>query len=348
MYYILRRIGIVLAVVSTFGPAGAFAASGTKSTAAPAEIASKAAARGTARLLWREPTDIQSRNLLLGSGGAEHQPEGPFTFVKEDLGGTNPKFVVRDKNGAMWKVKLGAEARPETVASRFVWAVGFFTPDEYFLPSLAVLQKPKHLRRGDKLAGPGDVFSNVRLKLENKDVKKVGNWGWHKNNDLAPRELNGLRVMMALMNNWDLKDENNAVYASKSDKRSQVYMVSDLGATFGNSGLGWNHDKSKGNLKAYTKSKFITKTSAEYVDFGVPATPAVINVFVPFDFVKRIGLRDIGKRVPRRDALWMGQLLARLSPAQIRDAFRAGGYSAEECNGFAGIVEQRIGALNKL
>ena len=158
--------------------------------------------------------------------------------------------------------------------------------------------------------------------------------------------------MMALMNNWDLKDENNAVYASKNgksvDKSSEIYMVSDLGATFGASGLGWNHDKSKGNLKAYTKSKFITKTTAEYVDFGVPATPALINIFALPQFIQRIGLRDIGKRVPRRDALWMGQLLARLSPAQIRDAFRAGGYSPEESQAFAKVVEERIAALNKL
>ena len=26
------------------------------------------------------------------------------------------------------------------------------------------------------------------------------------------RKFNGLRVMMALMNSWDLKDENNAIY----------------------------------------------------------------------------------------------------------------------------------------
>ncbi len=30
------------------------------------------------------------------------------------------------------------------------------------------------------------------------------------------REWNGLRVMMALMNNWDLKDENNAIYDTGS------------------------------------------------------------------------------------------------------------------------------------
>src|SRR5450432_1697105 len=44
-------------------------------------------------VLWREPTDFASRNLLLGPGGEKHQPHGTFTFVKEDLEGTNPKFV---------------------------------------------------------------------------------------------------------------------------------------------------------------------------------------------------------------------------------------------------------------
>ncbi len=352
MFNISRRIGIVLAVALAFGRAGAIAAEEMKSTVVPAEIASTAAARDGAKLFWREPTDIRSRNLFFGSGGKAHQPRGPFTFVKEDLEGTNPKFVVRDKNGVMWKAKLGAEARPETVASRFVWAVGYFTPDEYFFPSLPVKEKPKHLRRGDNSAGSGDSFFKVRLKREHKNEKKVSDWRWRKNHELSPRELNGLRVMMALVNNWDLKDDNNAVYASKKgksvDKSSEIYMVSDLGATFGASGLGWNHDKSKGNLKAYTKSKFITKTTAEYVDFGVPATPALINIFALPQFIQRIGLRDIGKRVPRRDALWMGQLLARLSPAQIRDAFRAGGYSPEESQAFAKVVEERIAALNKL
>jgi len=44
----------------------------------------------------------------------------------------------------------------------------------------------------------------------------------------------------------------------------------------------------------------------------------------------------------------MGQLLARLSPEQIRDAFRAAGYTPEETEGFAKVVERRIGALTAL
>jgi hypothetical protein len=41
-------------------------------------------------------------------------------------------------------------------------------------------------------------------------------------------------------------------------------------------------------------------------------------------------------------------LLARLSDAQIRDAFRAGGFSPEEIDGFTKVVETRISLLKNL
>src|ERR1700676_2518444 len=55
------------------------------------------AARSAPAVLWREPEDIASRDLFHGPGGEGHQPRGTvFAFVKEDLAGSNPKFVVRD------------------------------------------------------------------------------------------------------------------------------------------------------------------------------------------------------------------------------------------------------------
>jgi len=90
--------------------------------AAPAEPSSEKIAGKTAEtkspVLWKEPKDIASRNLFYGPGGKAHQPHGTFVFVKEDLDGTNPKFVIRDQDGTKWKLKMGNEARPETVASR--------------------------------------------------------------------------------------------------------------------------------------------------------------------------------------------------------------------------------------
>jgi hypothetical protein len=40
-------------------------------------------------------------------------------------------------------------------------------------------------------------------------------------------------------------------------------------------------------------------------------------------------------------------MLARLSPQQIRDAFRAAGYSPEEVEGYTKIIERRIYVLSE-
>ena len=59
-------------------------------------------------------------------------------------------------------------------------------------------------------------------------------------------------------------------------------------------------------------------------------------------------LHWIGQHIPRSDAKWVGQLLAQLSANQIRDAFRAAGYSPQEVDAFKSSVRERIAQLNKL
>ncbi len=302
-------------------------------------------------VVWRNPSDMASRNLLYGSGGKQGEPRPTFTFVKEDLDGTNPKFDIRDQDGVKWKVKLGDEARPETVASRLLWAVGYFTNDDYFLSDLRVEDMPRHLHRGQHLVEPGGLMHNVRLKKDPKG-KKIGVWQWRHNPFTGTRELNGLRVMMALINNWDLKNQNNVVYeendGGNSEGSQQIYMVSDLGATFGSPGRAWPRAKSRGNLAVFSHSKFIKKVTPNYVDFDAPARPALVYSIGLTQFIMRLRLRWIGKQVPRADAKWMGQLLAQLSPDQIRDAFRAAGYSPQEVEVVTKVVQSRIAELNKL
>jgi hypothetical protein len=298
--------------------------------------------------LWREPTDIRSRNLLYGPGGEEHEPHGPFMLVKEDLKGSNPKFDVRDKEGVAWKIKLGAEARPETVATRLVWAVGYHVDEDYFLPEVRVKGLSARVHRGKKLIGPGGVLQDVRLERE--DGKKEAIWRWRHNPFVGTRELNGLRVMMVVINDWDLKDENNAIRDEEIDRgqTKRIYEVSDLGASFGSEGLERRHEESKGNLDYYLRSKFIKKVHRKYVDFNVPRRPALVVLVNPHEFFSRMGLRKIGRHIPREDARWMGEMLGRLSRAQIRDAFRAGGYSGEELDGFTSALQERIAELKKL
>ncbi len=309
-------------------------------------------AKTEAAVLWKDPVDIASRNLFGGPGGQKDAPRGPYVFIKEDPEGSNPKFDVRDCNQVEWKVKLGLEAHPETVASRLVWAVGYFANEDYFLPELTAEKLPDHLHRGGKLVAPDRTARDVRLKRHIEDEKKIGSWRWSDNPFEGTRELNGLRVMMALINNWDLKDVNNAIYRENrregSGSAKDVYMVSDLGASFGDAGIGWPLSKSTSNLKYYSRSRFIKRIDAGYVDFNVPRRPAIVCIVRPHQFLQHLRLRKVGRHIPRSDARWIGQLLAKLSADQIKDAFRAAGYSPQETDGFTRVLVERIAELNDL
>ena len=303
-------------------------------------------------VLWRQPLGIASRNLYFGPGGEADQPHGPFTFLKEDLDGSNPKFSVRDRDGVRWKVKLGAEAQPETAATRLVWSVGYFTNEDYFLPLLRVEGMPAHLKRkhSDKFFEPDRSMRDVRLKREPDDEKKAGNWRWRDGPFTGTEQLNGLKVMMALINNWDLKDENNGIYVEKGEGEASdpIYLVSDLGGSFGTAWLDRTPAKSKSNLYWYSRTKFITKVRTNSVDFEDPRRPAFVVLVNPHEFFSRMRLRWIGRDIPRVDVRWIASWLSKLSDGQIRDAFRAAGYSDEDVAGFSTVVKSRIAQLQQL
>jgi hypothetical protein len=186
----------------------------------------------------------------------------------------------------------------------------------------------------------------VRLQRHEGNDKKKATWNWRHNPLKDEREFNGLRVMMALISNWDLKDENNAVYPNKDG--AEEYLVTDLGTAFGASGNRWTEAESKNNLKAYRSAKFIAKVTPTYVDFDFPRFPPFLYVFDLPHFIYRVQLRWVGNHVPRADARWIGSLLAQLSTEQIQEAFRAGGYPPDQASAFTAVIESRIAELNRL
>src|SRR5579864_207706 len=126
---LLKRLGLLVPVFWIL-PVFAGDAKAKKRPDSPA-ISAESARSG---ILWRNPGDVAARDLFYGSGGKQGRPRGSvFTFEKEDMNGSNPKFDVRAEDGTKWKLKLGSEARPETAATRLVWAGGYFTQDDYLL-----------------------------------------------------------------------------------------------------------------------------------------------------------------------------------------------------------------------
>ncbi|HEX6626010.1 MAG TPA: hypothetical protein VF064_19995 [Pyrinomonadaceae bacterium] len=278
----------------------------------------KPAPRGTP-VLWREPVDIASRDLFLGPGGASMRPDlRGVTFVKEEKGGYSTKYRVKDGAGRVWVAKIGKEAQSETAAVRLLWAVGYPTEINYLVPRLTI-------------EGKG-TFENVRLEARPESVDRLDEWKWSDNPFVGTKELQGLIVLMALLNNWDIKDANNKVFHTRGELR---YVISDLGATFGRVKSGapivWRIRRNRNDPADYSEDPFV-----EDVKRG--------NVLL-FYKGKR---QDLFDDIRVEEARWIGGWLARLSDRQLADAFRAANYTPGEVKLLVGAVRARINELTSL
>jgi len=289
--------------------------------------------KDTRPVLWQEPTDIESRDLFYGPAGREGAPDpaGKFKFVRRSTSGTSEKIIVDDDKGRSWTVKFGAEARPETAASRIVWAAGYHVDQDYFV-------------KGTHIEGRGGFdVSDVRFERRDDGFKEIGLWEWNASSFNGTRELQGLKVLMALLNNWDLKDVNNKIVqpnkSSGGDRSERVYYVADLGATLGSTGsffqklpfFGNAPAGSKGVPDSYAKQVFIDSVSGGRVHFHYEGkNPKVLE------------------GITVENARWIGGLLGRLSDKQLTDAFRAAGFSDNETATYVHAVRSRIDQLRAL
>ena len=138
-----------------------------------------------------------------------------------------------------WKVKLGEEARSETAASRLLWAAGYVVDEDYYRSQIRVRGLPR-LARGQEFVSNGNTVTGARLERDPGGEDSTP-WSWYDNPFLGTREFNGLKVMMALINNWDLKAVNNG--ASGAGRGGGQYGITDLGATLGRTGNSLNRSK---------------------------------------------------------------------------------------------------------
>jgi hypothetical protein len=212
-------------------------------------------------VFWKNPTDIESRNLLLGVGGEASKPDlSRVTFVKEDTVGYSPKFRVRDGSGKEWVAKMGSEAQPETASSRLVWAAGYMTETNYLVPCVQIEGAPQqNSSRVKRCANNG--FANVKFEARPTEAKKLGIWSWGDNPFKNTREFQGMVVLMSLLNNWDLKDTNNKILYVPTGENGQGelrYIVGDLGATFGKTGNFLSHTRNRPDhyVKLHSSKEF--------------------------------------------------------------------------------------------
>lgn len=288
----------------------------------------KPAPQGTA-VLWREPVDIESRDLFNGPGGASMKPDlSRVIFIKDQAGGGySINYRVRDGAGKIWVAKLRSEAQPETAAVRLVWALGYMTEINYLVPCVKIEGAPtSSVKRCE-----GNGFANVKFEARPAKVRRLETWRWASNPFAGTREFQGMIVLMSLMNNWDLKDDNNKiVYVPDGASGPELqYILSDLGATFGKTGGFLSRSRNK--PEDYAKSKFIEGVEGGRVKFSYGG--------------KNSGLFS---NVTVEQAKWIGSWLARLSDQQLSDAFRAANYTPDEVQVLTTATRARINQLVNL
>ena len=280
-------------------------------------------------VLWRDPGPIESRDLFWGSGSEAAQPKPPFTFIEENLNGTTPKVVVKDAGGVEWDVKLaGEESHGEVVANRLLWALGYLNQEMYFLHE-GTIQGAKNLKRADSVIDKNGRFTAARFRRRDANVDDVAGWSFASNPFTGKQELSGLIILMALVNNWDTAEDKNQEVLSvkKSDGSTELwYVAQDLGASFGRF-RGANEPPIKWNLAEYQKDALVQRVDGDtlILNYQAYGTPPV--------------------RIPLEHARWMANLLGRLTDAQIRAAFKAGGTSEQEIDGYVQKITAKINEL---
>jgi hypothetical protein len=267
---------------------------------------------------WQEPANLSQRNLLYGPGSAAQAPRANarYTLVEEEHKGFSPHYEVTDERGQEWSVKTGPEARTEVVVSRLLWAMGYHQPLIYYVPSWTLVA-------GGKARSEGPA----RFRITPKNQKKVGEWSWRDNPFLDTQPFAGLAVLMTIVNNWDLKSQQNAVYLVEREGASPVhrYVVEDLGASLGKTS--WWLPGTRDDIEAFEHEPFIKGVSANRVAFhfkGAWREPQLIAAITP------------------NDVTWMCERLARLTSSQWLEMFRAGGYTEAEASRFIRRLRDKI------
>jgi hypothetical protein len=235
-------------------------------------------------------------------------------FLGKQPGGNNLKYRLEDANGNEWVVKVADESQAEVAANRLLWAIGYRTEIDQIVPKISI-------------EGIGN-YKNARFELRSKEITRGDRWSWAGNPLAGTKEFDGLRIMMALVNNWDLKDDNN-VFITEGGKKYLV--VSDMGSSFGKLA---DKSKSRTGRSVNKPEDFAEAGFIKGVDSGM----------VVLDY-RGMG-EDYLKGIKVENARWLADLLLQLSDKQISDTFRAAGYENEDVNTFTAAIKQRIAALD--
>jgi hypothetical protein len=300
--------------------------------------------RSRRAVIWRDPGPAASIDLAAGPGGRDGVPAAPFLFVEEHATGSNPCVTVRDARGRLWRVKWGNEVHTEVFASRIAWSAGYFVEVNYFVPS-GRIDGAGALQRARACIAEDGSFQSARFELDEPGVVKhfdEHSWAWHDNPFVGSRELNGLKIVMMLLSNWDNKDvrdvargSNTAIFEYKVDRAALEarYLIIDWGAALGTWG-----------------ANVLSRGRWDSQAFGAQNDELVLGIDGEAVLWGYKGQRtaDAVTGITRSDVRWLHNYLGPLTDEQIAAGLRASGGTESDIAEFTSALRGRIDRLRQV
>ena len=297
----------------------------------------------TRHRIWHDLHTEEANDLRYGPGGAEYVPDPPFEFVEELMTGSHPSVSVRDRQNRLWRLKWGAEAKPEAFCVRFAAACGYFAEVTHYVAS-GRIDGVTTLTRARTMIGEDGHFEDARFELEDRSVRMLfdeHSWAWNDNPFVGTRQLDGLKIVVMLLSNWDSKDRrdvsrgsNTAIFEHSVSRFATEarYLITDWGGAMGKWGTTvvsrgrWDAE----GFEAQTPS-FVAGIHDRVVDFGYQGQRS-----------------EIGRGIPVPHVRWFYRKARRITEPALRTGLLASGATEEEAVRFARALVARIEALGRV
>lgn len=317
---------------------------------------------------------------ILRASGASGPADGTWTVISAKTDGRTPGFVIADRLGTEWFLKFdppgyrGMATASEVLVSRFMWALGYHTPEyaiAYLHPDRLALSPTarieprgfheramkrldirKLLRRADR-EQDGSYRVSASRALPGRQLGPFRFYGTRPDdpNDVIDhehrRELRALRVFSAWVNHVELRAGNTLDTLVEENGRAVVrHHLLDFGSTLGSAeikvrpwweGHDYMYDAGGTWKSAVTLGFWIPhwRQIDVYESRGVGRMPALHEPFDPDAW--RPGIPNAAfLRMRADDAFWAAQRVTAFSDEVIRAVVASGRFLDRDDERFIG------------
>jgi hypothetical protein len=318
-----------------------------------------------------------------GPARPDHAPDaGPWTVTNCKTDGVMPGFQIRDQKGDSYLLKfdppdnLEMSTAADVITSKFLYAAGYNVPENFIVTFDEQILVPQDDlvctgSRGGKLSANPEGISHFLKKLprtENGKRRAVASKlidgkikgpfsyaGVRKDdpNDRIPhqhrRELRGLRMIQAFLNNSDVKQLNTLdSYVEEDGQQFMKHYLIDFGSSLGSFSL---RPKNAGDGYQYLFDPVgivkatLTLGMSRHRSSGQTQYPSIGYIegetFEPMQWRPNWPNPAFNK-MTERDGYWAAKIVASFTHEQIVAAVRSGQYSDPDAERtLVQILEQR-------